>query len=115
MSIAAGATVIHETGECRPAQHLARAAKKAAARLENGPFLLEIRRNRHVHYVKASLAIGAKWMLLHRLSYLFTVSSRLSISLATIVQAASSGAGIDGLNFASPTPSNACAAFGSET
>ena len=53
-------------------------------------------------------------MLFHpaSLNYFVTVSSRLSISLATIVHAANSGAGIEVSLFFSPTSSKSCAAFG---
>src|ERR1700733_5459857 len=105
MGIAVQAPVAHKTGECCPAQHLAGTTEKTAPRLKGCPLLLEIRGYGHVHDIGAGFAIGAKRMLLHRFSYLVTVSSRLSISLATMVQAASSGSGIDGLNVDSPTPS----------
>ena len=46
-------------------------------------------------------------------SYLLMVSSRLSISLATIVQAANSGSGMDASRFFSPISTRECAALGS--
>src|SRR6202000_402032 len=76
MGVAIQATIAHKTGKRCPAQHLAGTAEKTATRLKSCPFLLEILGNGHVHDIGASFAIGAKRMLLHRLSCITSLPSR---------------------------------------
>src|SRR5258708_3351932 len=95
--IAAQRGLAEQTRHRSPAKHLARPAQKAPARLDRRPLPFQTSRNRQIHHRRVLLAIRTKRMLLHKgnLNYFVTVSSRFSISLATMVQAASSGSGMD--------------------
>ena len=104
MSITDQAAPAQQASQRRPSQHFTRSAEKPPPRLDRCPLLLQSGGNGKIHHVRIALAVGTQGMLLHRfaLIYFVTVSSRFNISLATIVHAANSGAGIDGSLFFSP-------------
>ena len=106
MGISPQSAIAEKTSHCRPSQHFSRTAQKVAACLQSGPLPLQFWRDRKIHHAKTLLGVGTKRMLFHSvaLNYFVIVSSRFNISLATMVHAASSGAGIDGSLFFSPVP-----------
>src|SRR4051812_8005231 len=102
-----------EACQCRPTKNLARTSQKLPPRLASGPLFFQSGRDRQIHRGDFVFAIGAEWVLFHRIpTYLLSVSSRFSISLAIIVQAANSGAGMELLGFFSPMFTRARASFG---